>query len=391
MKKVIQFSFITAMVLASSSYANETAKELGKTSGELRFLSSGYNNDNATNTYATAVGMQLKYELNQYKGFGGGVAFQTSHDINFATGDGAKQNDELSGQKGSYTELTQAYVEYNYQKLNLRFGRQIIDTPLADSDDIRMIFDTFEAYIASYEMDKFSFMGGYLRKWQGVDASLDNHWVKTGKDGTFFGGVTFTNDYVEANGWIYNISKGTDANTAFYVDVIGNYTYNDIIFHTGMQYLGESEEDDSGVKASIFGVMGEASFNQFTFNLAYNQSSKEKGKHSFRGFGGGSLFTNMDTMILDEITEDRDADAIMVGLAYEMDQFHFSYSYGDFNGDKNSAGKKAHIVEHDLGVEYTLNDALTMNLSYIIDDNKEDTNSADFNDKNIRFFTSYSF
>ena len=436
MTKIVKLSLVTAVTLVSTAYATppedrnpsvreaiqsvtqQTLEELGivdsfkhmfkdgKVSGNIRSMYSGYNNDNDVNTYATALGGQLKYELAKYKGFNAAAAFTTTHDLGFASGDRdeGKRNDELSSTKGSYTELTEAYINYEFKGLNLRAGRQLIDTPLADSDDIRMVPNTFEAYTASYEVNGFSLMAGHLDKWQGTDAGLDvdDPWVKTGKDGVNFGGVTFSNDYVEANAWYYNISNasladianGADANgnNAIYVDAVGSYTFSDDLeMHAGAQYLKESELDNSGIEANIYGAMAEVVVGGLGLNIAYNKSTKESGKHSFSGYGGGTLFTSMDTMILDEITEDRDAQAVVGGFVYEISDFNLLYAYGDFKGDADSTGTKAHITEQNIGVEYSPNENLTVGAIYVIDNNKEDATSTDFNDKNFRVLVSYNF
>ena len=412
MTKILKLSLATAIALGTALSADNEVVTLkgmfedGKVSGNIRSIYSVYKNDNDTDTYATAIGGQLKYELAKYKGFNAGVAFTTSHDISFISGDkdNGERNDELSSSKGSYTELTEAYINYEFKGLNLRAGRQVIDTPLADSDDIRMVPNTFEAYIASYEIDGFSFMAGHLNQWQGADAGLDidDPWVKTGKDGVNFGGITYGNDFIEANAWYYNISNASDSdiangadengNNAIYIDAIGSYVINDDLeLHAGVQYLKESELDNSNVEANIYGAMAEVVVNGLGINIAYNKSTKETGKHSFSGYGGGTLFTNMDTMILDEITEDRDAQAIVVGLSYGIGDFNLLYAYGDFDGDADSSGAKAHIVEQDIGVEYTPNDNFTVAAIYVMDENKEDSRSTDFNNDNFRILVSYNF
>lgn len=370
----------------------------GKISGNIRSLYSGYNNDNETNIYATAVGGQLLYELAKYQGFNAGAAFTTTYDVGFASGDKAqnKRNTALSGNNGSYTELTQAYINYNYNNINLRAGRQLIDTPLADSDDIRMVPNSFEAYTLSYEQDNFSLMLGHIMRWQGYDAGFDNQtdWIDTGKDGVNFVGVTFSNDFLETNLWYYNITNGSDqnGNDAFYFDAIaGYYLTKTIDVHAGVQYLKENELDNSGVAAEIYGATAELIIKGLGINIAYNKSIKQTGKHSFNGYGGGTLFTNMDTMILDEITEDRDAYAWVGGAIYSLNEFHFLYAYGDFKGDGDINGVKAHITEQNIGADYSPNDDLTVGAIYVIETNKEDSSSTFFNDTNFRVLVSYNF
>ncbi len=77
----------------------------GKVSGQIRMMYAGYEQKelNVDNNYATAIGGKLKYELAELNGFNAGIAFYTSHDINFATGDNTQHNNELSSNDGSYT------------------------------------------------------------------------------------------------------------------------------------------------------------------------------------------------------------------------------------------------------------------------------------------------
>ena len=61
--------------------------ENGKVSGDLRSIYAGYNQKEAgvEDTYATAVGGHLKYELSELNGFSAAAAFTISHDVGVAT------------------------------------------------------------------------------------------------------------------------------------------------------------------------------------------------------------------------------------------------------------------------------------------------------------------
>ena len=362
----------------------------GKVSGQIKSMYAGYDNEYDTNTYATAIGGILKYELAEYNGFNAGVAFSTSHDIGFATGDKSKgeQNDELSSSEGSYTQVSEAYINYKYDDLNLRVGRQTIDTPLADSDDIRMIANTFEAYIATYDLSGFEFMVGNIQRWQGVDAGLDDGWISTSEDGTWLGGVSYSEKY-ELNAWYYNITGYTNA---AYIDVGVNHNITkDIAFHGGLQYLNESELDNSGYAADIYGLLAEFIVYDIGFNVAYNKSNKVAGKASFSGTGGGTMYTSMDTLIVDDITEDRDVNAVVYGITYEIGNWKMLYAYGDFKGDKNSAGVKEHIVEQDIGFEYAINEEFYLGAIYVMQDDKEDSLSVEHNWNRAQIMVAYNF
>jgi len=363
----------------------------GKVTGQIRAIYAAYEQKKSAqvDTYATALGGGLKYELASLYGFNGAVAFKTSQDLGFATGDGEKQNPELSSSKGNYTELSEAYINYKYKDFNLRMGRQVLDTPLADSDDIRMVSNSFDAYIATYDFDNFSFMAGNIQKWQGFDAGLDDGWIDAGEDGTNFGGVSYDNEMIEFSLWYYNITKGTNA---FYSDVGLNYDFNkNFSIHGGVQYLNESELNNSGYEAEIYGGMVEFVAYDLGFNFAYNRANKKTDKQSFSGTGGGTIFTSMDTMIIDEITQDRDVSAMVGGLSYGIGDLNMLYAYGDFVGDKNSAGDKAHIAEQDIGFEYNVNDGFIVAAIYVIQEDKESSQDSEDDWNRMQIMVNYNF
>ncbi len=46
----------------------------------------------------------------------------------------------------SYSILGESYLKFQYGNSSIKAGRQIIDTPYADSDDIGMVPNSFEGY-----------------------------------------------------------------------------------------------------------------------------------------------------------------------------------------------------------------------------------------------------
>ncbi|WP_345993503.1 hypothetical protein [Sulfurimonas sp. HSL-1716] len=361
----------------------------GKVTGQIRAMYAGYDFKNDTDTYATSLGGQLKYELAQLNGFNGAVAFYTANDLDFATGDGAKQNNELSSSKGHYTDVTEAYINYKKEGFNFRGGRQLLDTPLADSDDIRMIPNTFEAYVATLNMGSFTFLAANIQKWQGYDAGLDDGWQKTGENGTWMASVSFSNDNFESSAWYYKITKSVDA---YYIDSSLNRKINENTTLTASaQALIEKELNGSANEADIYGASAEAQFYGFGVNIAYNKAVVPKGKQSFSGFGGGTLFTSMDTMILDNIAVDRDADAVVGGASYVYKSLNLFYAYGDFKGDKDSLNQKAHIVEQNVGFEYDMNENFRVSAVYAVEENKEIPGDAATNFNRLQIMAAYNF
>ena len=364
--------------------------EDGKVSGQIRMEYAAYKQKqtNVEDSYATALGGILKYELAELNGFNAAAAVYTSHDISPLTGQGAKHNNELSSSKGSFTEMSEAYVNYHYKEFNLRAGRQVLNTPLADSDDIRLIQNTFEAYVASYEYKGLSMMAGHINLWQGFDADLDDGWNKAGENGTNFGGIAY-NDVLEFNAWYYNITKTTNAS---YLDFGIQYDINkDMLVHAVAQYLKEDELSNSGYETKIYGGMFEYVAYGLGFNIAYNQADSSNGKQSFSGTGGGTLFTSMDTMILDNIAQDRKANAFVSGISYNYKDLNFLYAYGSFKGDANSFGVKEHIVEQNIGFEYNVNDEFIIAAIYVIEEDKQNTQKTDYDFDRTQVMLNYNF
>ena len=362
--------------------------EDAKVTGELRSMYSTSDYKNADNISALAVGGVLKYELFPYYGLNAAIAVRTSKD-------GIHKSDELSSSTGDYTAVSEAYINYSFHNLEFRFGRQILNTPLADGDDKRMVPNTFEAYIAAYKLDDFSFMLGHFNRWQGFSAGLDEGWVSTGEQGTNFLGTSFDGASTGMNFWFYNINdreNSTIANNSFYIDFKKHFhLYPHIQLDVGTQYLRQEEQTKSGISSQIYGFETGLNIDALGIYIAYNKALKKANKQSFSGFGGGTLFTNMDSMILDVITEDREAKSWVTGLTYKRNNFDFLYAYGQFIGAVNGNGTKEFITEHNIALKYVYNQHSSLAIVYAKEYDRENTLSNGGTWDNIRILLSYLF
>ena len=355
----------------------------GKGSAQLKLMYSTA--PDVSESYATAIGGILKYELAAYHGFNAAVATYISYDMPFASGDGLRRSSELSSSQGNYVDVAEAYVNYKRDAFRMRLGRQTLDTPLADADDIRMIQNSFEAYTVGYTLYGIEFLLGNLQEWSGYDAGLDNGWVKTGEDGVNFGGVAY-DENLQFNAWYYNITGLTNA---LYIDLGYDFEFSkDIHMRCIGQYLQESELANSGIKAKIYGFLADFYYQEFELYFALNMSERFEQKESFSGFGGGALFTSMDTTILDNITSDREAVAFVGGISYGFNNTKVLYAYGDFFGQANSSAEKAHIVEQNLGIGYDLNEEFVIGFLYAMQDDLVQVNN---NWSRAQFLLYYNF
>jgi len=145
--------------LLSSANAAEDLKSMfseGKVSGQIREFSISRSvdvSDPAKSDYtrdANAIGGHLKFETADYKGLSFGTALYTTNGFLNDTpkDDYTKVDPTLLGKDNdSYSILGEAYLQYKYANTTFKGGRQKLDTPLAGSDDARMLPNLFEAYV----------------------------------------------------------------------------------------------------------------------------------------------------------------------------------------------------------------------------------------------------
>jgi hypothetical protein len=359
--------------------------------GQFKAMYAGYDykSSDEKDTYATAIGGTLKYITPTLYHLSAAAAVATSQDIDYLTGDRhtGNQNGELSSSKGKYTLLSQAYVNYKAKGIRLRAGRQHIDTPLADSDPIRMNPNTFEAYMLTYHMHHFTFTAGNLQRWQGYDAGLDNGFVTVGKNGAWLAGGTYEHKHIGASLWYYNISGMTDA-------IYGETEFSQKISQgvratLGLQYLNENELQHSNISADIFGVSARLKIQHLRLGIAYDRAVVARGKESFSGFGGGTLFTSMDTTILDNIAQDRNAYAIVPNIGYNFNKISLYYAYGAFLADENSAGEKSHIIEQNVKLTFRPYEHWRLSALFVTYDNLNNTSDPSW--KRLQFLIAYKF
>lgn len=241
----------------------------GSFSGQIR-LSHVHSYPETTGSNITqdsAVGGQLKYETASLFGVSFAAAFYTSNSLSRPSD--KDFDNTLTSNNKSYNILAESYVNYSYEGLNLRLGRQQLDTPYVDSDDWRMTPHTFEAYQATYEYKNVSFMAANVRNWQGVDTMADdgswdgNSWSQTGQNnkGTYFGSVGYADDFIETALWYYNAG---DMTSAWFADAIVAQNINEnISINLGVQYANQTQQDSSGLSANAYGAWMEVTISSY--------------------------------------------------------------------------------------------------------------------------------
>lgn len=355
------FLFVTTILIASEDVvefvempATKTladAFKKGKVSGQIRagYIHSTPKDNAEPTTYTTALGGQLKYETASFYGFSIGAALYTSHAITAWSGDKSlgEFNEDMTGAKGYYDILAESYINYQYEGFNLRVGRQLIDTPYADSDDIRMTPNTFQGAIATYALNNFTFLGGYLTKWQGPDATYEFEKMVADSDGIAVVSAAYADDALEAGAWYYNVDKAVDI---YYTDVAYTYVLNDNMpLKVALQVGHQEEIDNSGIAGTLYGAMAELAVSGFTLGVAFNQTKMDDGHEYITGFGGGVGFVNMYEMTATVLSILHSTTAWKVSVAYDFSSLgaeglSIEYDFADFDAGKNFEAREQNFI-----------------------------------------------
>lgn len=381
MKKTIVMSCIA--IAALNGAAIDEAFKTGKMSGQIRAAYVDQDNEIDTDTYGTALGGILKYETGEWNGFKVGVGAYISQKIGFATGDadkGKANNDLFANNAESYAYVGEAYVDYTMGDLNLKIGRQLIDTPFADTDDIRMHPNTFEAAIGTYSgIEKTTLVGGYVKRFAGYDSGNDISKFKrldgaNSNGAAVVGAINESIDNLKAQGWFYSIDE---LSNVMYVDAAYSIPFSETMgLEVTGQYANFSEKKESRMDGNVYGVGAAFKIGAFTLGAAYNKASNDEGKFVSNGFGGGPYFTSMEEMTIDGMG---DARAYQLSAEFDMadigiEGLKLSALYGSFK----STPMDWNVKEYDLIGAYELSESLIAEISYaaIADQNNNTLNNG---------------
>ncbi len=373
---------MTGILMTSCLYGETLSNALinGEWSGEIRGAYVFYDNAEDVDNYATAIGAQIRYETAPWNHVRLGFAPYMSKKIAFASGDGDSMNyDFLSNETDSYIYLGERYLDYTYDGLNVRIGRQQFDSPFADTDDIRHHPNTFEAAIVSYTpREGMNLIGGYLRRWAGFDSGDDISNFKrldgAGSNGAYLLGLMDESvENLTFQGWFYGVDRVADA---LYTDAA--YTialYDDTQIQLSAQYAAFNERNGSGIDGKVAGADIQIGSCGLNVDIAYNRAFNPAGSSVTNGFGGGPYFTSMEEMTIDGMN---DAEAWRIGLDANAEKFgikglNVRVAYGEFKSGPDHTKQS----EYDVVAAYEITGSLLADISYAhINDHNNNTGES---------------
>ncbi|MCK4440865.1 MAG: OprD family outer membrane porin, partial [Sulfurovaceae bacterium] len=238
----------------------------------------------------------------------------------------------------------------------IKAGRQLVDTPYANIDDIGMVPNTYEGYtLANTDLEDTTIVLAWLDKWAGVDTPVVDKFtdMQESKDAVLAGGVVYEGiENTNLQAWYYKLDNA-------------NFTYLEAGYEKdGLSIAGQYTDQDNG--NSAYGLSLSGSLDGLTLNSAYN---KVDGMVS-NGFGGGPFFTSSEDHT---IAEAQDQEALLLGAEYAYDKFTMNVTNVNFDKGEN---------ETDYTLSYAFNDKMSFDLIYsdMYDDGKM-----------TRFFANYNF
>jgi len=356
-----------AILLASSLIADDVAVYDG-------YLRAGFQSQDESEF---AVGGKIHVETNPVNSVSFGASFYTTNGIDKKYNTGIAY---FSSDMHSYSILGEAYIKAIFSNTEIKAGRQEIDTPYAQSDDIGMVPNSFEALtFSNSSFADMTIFAGYLKKMSGVDSDRPEKFNSISD--VYSIGVSYEGfEDIALLAWYYDVDELAKMT---YLEAGIEKKFADLSFDFDFQYTNQNFESVGEV--DVYGASFGIGKNGITLSIAYDKTDSTDGQVADNFFGGGPFFVNCEHDTMSEAGAN--GEAFRYGLEFDLDGYGVSglgvgMSYFDAKGDESD------INEVDFAVNYEVDDNLRFDLIYSdATDNLDSSESF----KNTRFFANYRF
>ena len=377
---------VTVLLLSSIAMEASTLNEAFKNAKIDGYIRGSYQSHDikGDKTYNDdAIGGKLHIETGEVYTISGGASFYTSNSIYYNDNRGLVP---FRGEnKKSYTILGEAYIKSEFGNSLIKIGRQEIDTPFAQIDDIGVVPNTFESaiFINKDILDTTIFLA-QIQKMAGVDADIVDRFTNINENrGMQSFGVTYEGiKDLSLSGWYYNLDKA-EISSISYLEANYENSSNIFSYGFGVQYAKENYREDKD--SNIYGVNISGGINSIGLSLS-SAYTKVNGNEASSGFGGGPFFSNSEYLIIDNAGAN--GRAFWYGLEYECSNI-------GVNGLNIGLGKvtlttkdNKNATEIDFIASYKIDDNIEMHL---IASNLDGDSVGEYNAKHIRIFANYNF
>ncbi|MEA3522234.1 MAG: porin [Campylobacterota bacterium] len=393
-KQAFRYEVVKSLPEEANNF-NE-AFDYAKAFGTLRI--SWIDTDIGTNdaTTATALGGQFGFDTASFQGLKLHVAAYTSQKIPFLNPAASSQfnHDFFNNEGDSFTYLAETSLDYEDEKLFARLGRIRIDTPYADSDDIRMAPNTFEGVWSEYSIaDTLTTQIYYLSRWAGFDSADEQNTFKAlfeTQDGDESWGsigaslsYTFNTDD-EVSLWYYHIDKMSDI---VYCEIAGHLKFSEHShIEYGLQASHIEEIEESNIGGDVVGLMAIIDYENFFFGLAGNYAFVDEDNSITNGFGGGPYYTSLDESTIGFVSEQSpgvDVLSTRIGVGANLQGIGIKgLTLELVHGQIQSTDKAEWFKENDIAFTYEYEDRVEMSAvfaNFDVHESKSSLENSDFN------------
>jgi len=371
------------------------------TKGQLKTGYITFSENGTSRTSAYALGGHYHFNTKRWNGLMIGAEVYTVLNLGVDQ-DPLNLNGDFFDENGkSFILLSQVYLDAKWGNTVIKLGRQTLDTPHADSDDIRMMPNYFEAYtITNTDIDDLTLTAGLIKKmagWEngGNSAKFINVNETLGTtedmDGIYYASASYEGiKNLSLSLWYYNYN---DIANVIYAEAGYSYTFaKEATLTVGLQYDSSKETGAALLgkqDANTFGVSMELASEEIGIHIlaAYNQDSGDTGAMDL-SMGGGAFFTSMEDQTLDAIAAPGKAWMIGTGFHFEaigIKGLNAGIAYGSFKADNDSLYESNEI---DIVIDYSFNDEFSIVAAYASIDFKM-TGTEDYDQ--FRMIANYNF
>ena len=350
---------------------------LEHTKGQLRAGTINFSEDGSSHTSAYALAGHFHYNTQRWNGLMVGAEAYTVLNLGNNQKNFNLNSDFFDVDGKSFILLSQAYLDGKWGNTEVKLGRQSLDTPHADSDDLRMIPNYFEVYrITNRDLDDLTLSAGFINRMAGWENGVNSsEFVKVSEtlgvdqkmDGIYYASASYEGiKDLSLSLWYYHYDD--IANVIYAEAGYSHEISKNISLILGLQYDGSHQTGAALLgkqDAQTYGISLETNFTDIglTILAAYNQDNGESGAMGL-SLGGGPFFTSMEDQTLDALGTS--GSAWIIGAGYDLgklgvDNLTFGVAYGSFNADDSSLYQSREI---DTGLEYNFNDKITATAAY---------------------------
>jgi len=330
-----------------------------------------------------AIGGKLHFETNFLNTISMGASLYSSNALFHNDNKGLVP---LRGESHkSYTILGEAYFKTEFSKSMLKIGRQEVETPFAQTDDIGMVPNSFEAIIfETHAFENTTFILGEIQKMAGVDAvSIDRFTNVNGLDNMQVLGIIYEGiENIILNGWYYYL-KNSEVNKIAFLEMNYEKELESITYGMGVQYANENYI--LGKSANIYAGTVSTTVNSLDLTVSLSHI-KVKNNSAFSGFGGGPFYANSEYLIIDNAG--KKGVATWIGLEYDatnMGVKELQFGVGYINLE-NELSKKS--TELDFTASYTISQNSEVHL---VASKLKGASVGEDDAKHLRVFVNYNF